>query len=174
MSNTFFISDTHFGHANTFLKFKKPDGSPLRPFESVEHMDETMVARWNEVVRPDDLVYHLGDVVMHEMHLHRVMPRLNGKKRLIMGNHDHFGVDVFKQYFEDLMPYYMMYDAGLLLSHVPLYSGVFAGKVRYNVHGHLHGDRVMRDGEVDDRYVNVSVEQLDYTPISLEQLMSKL
>ena len=87
--NRFVISDTHFGHTNSWEKFKLPDGSPLRPFTSNEEMDETMIERWNAKVKPNDVVYHLGDVVINRKHLHLVK-RLNGKKRLVRGNHDIF------------------------------------------------------------------------------------
>ena len=60
--NRFVISDTHFGHTNSWEKFKLSDGSPLRPFSSTEEMDETMIERWNAKVKQQDTVYHLGDV----------------------------------------------------------------------------------------------------------------
>jgi calcineurin-like phosphoesterase family protein len=85
----FVISDTHFGHAN-ILTFRGQDGALIRPgFSSVEEMDEFMVERWNSVVRPSDHVYHLGDVTMKAPGL-GIVKRLNGKKRLVRGNHDIF------------------------------------------------------------------------------------
>lgn len=84
------MSDPHFGHENMVTKFKLADGSPARKFASVEEMDETMIERWNEVVRPQDHGYILGDVAMRQQDLDRVMPRLHGHKRLVRGNHDIF------------------------------------------------------------------------------------
>ena len=53
----------HFFHKNV-LGFLDDDGVPIRgQFESLEAMHEYMVAQWNEVVKPKDKVYHLGDVV---------------------------------------------------------------------------------------------------------------
>lgn len=77
----FFTSDTHFAHRNSMRYCG-------RPFTTVEACDEAMVSRWNSVVRPEDTVYHLGDVSMHIKPIERLIPRLNGKKILIVGNHD--------------------------------------------------------------------------------------
>jgi len=90
-NNTFIISDTHFSHEN-ILTFNREDGQKVRPgFSSFEEMDEYIVNKWNSVVKPQDKVYHLGDVVMKKRYID-VVKRLNGRKRLIMGNHDIFGL----------------------------------------------------------------------------------
>jgi calcineurin-like phosphoesterase family protein len=85
-------SFTHWGHEAAVQTFKREDGSPLRDFESAEACDEFMVSQWNAVVRPNDKVYHLGDVIMPKNHrkLEEIMPRLNGTKVLIKGLHSGF------------------------------------------------------------------------------------
>ena len=85
MPASWLISDTHFGHEKTCTVFTREDGSPLRPFSCAEEMDEFMVKAWNERVRPNDKVYHLGDVVINRKFLH-ILSRLNGSKVLIRGN----------------------------------------------------------------------------------------
>ena len=103
MSDIFFTSDTHFGHANTFLKFQNPDGSPMRPFTSVEEMDETMIARWNGIVTPQDKIYHLGDVAFGPNdHFAKILRRLAGRKRLILGNHDKRTPKEYAEFFDDV------------------------------------------------------------------------
>lgn len=81
----FYISDTHFGHAR-ILELSK------RPFRSIQEHDEVIVKRWNDVVRPDDWVYHLGDFALGiDANSHRVealFKQLNGEKFLVIGNHD--------------------------------------------------------------------------------------
>ena len=84
--SAFVIADTHWGHAKS-LSFDQPDGSPLRPFSSCEEMDETMVERWNSVVKAKDTVYHLGDVAIPRGGLANLV-KCNGRKILIRGNHD--------------------------------------------------------------------------------------
>ena len=81
MPAVFLTSDTHFGHMGV-CKFMGPDGvNKLRPWDSAEEMDEEMVKRWNETVRPNDKVYHLGDVVINRKAL-KILHRLNGDKVL--------------------------------------------------------------------------------------------
>lgn len=78
--NVFFTADTHFSHAN-IIKYCK------RPFNSVTEMDNKLVDNWNAKVGPDDLVYHLGDFCFNPKP-EQYFYRLNGKIRLIRGNHD--------------------------------------------------------------------------------------
>jgi calcineurin-like phosphoesterase family protein len=98
MPSVFLTSDTHFGHLGV-CKFTGPDGvTKLRPWDTPEEMDEEMVRRWNETVRPNDKVYHLGDVVINRKAL-KTLSRLNGDKVLIKGNHDIFKLDEYPEYF---------------------------------------------------------------------------
>jgi len=59
----FLISDTHFGHGN-ILTFKDKSGQPIRPYKTLEEMDEALIDNWNKVVKPTDKIYHLGDVAI--------------------------------------------------------------------------------------------------------------
>jgi calcineurin-like phosphoesterase family protein len=166
MPSVFLISDTHFGHEKTCTEFKRADGSPMRPFSCAEEMDEFMVQRWNEVVRPSDKVYHLGDVVIQRKHLATV-GRLNGDKVLLRGNHDIFKLPDYTKYFRDVRAYHVMNK--MLLSHVPVHPSQLEYRFTHNIHGHLH------EKALDDpRYVNVSVEHINYTPILFEELLKKI
>ena len=186
--NRFLISDTHVGHTNTWAKFTLEDGSPLRPFTSTEEMDEAMVDNWNRVVRPKDTVYHLGDVVIARRNLETVK-RLNGRKILIRGNHDIFkDKDYYEAGFEQIHGVRVFVDQ-FILSHIPLHPDCVGERFKRNVHGHLHGNRIMRDvivdadprtiehetfmikSEIDPRYLSVCVEQINYTPISFDDVM---
>jgi len=154
-----------FGHAN-ICKFTRADGSPVRPWTDPAEMDEAMVQNWNSVVGEKDVVYHLGDVVMNRRFL-PIMARLNGRKKLILGNHDIFDHKDYAQYFERLHGSFKFED--LMLSHIPLHHDSVASWARCNVHGHIH------EKDIDDsRYFNVSVENIEYTPVSLEDLRIKI
>lgn len=175
MPTTFLISDTHFGHEKTCTVFKRNDGSPLRPFTSAEEMDEAMIKRWNDRVRPTDKVYHLGDVVINRKYL-SVLDRLNGDKVLIRGNHDIFKITDYYPRFRDIRGYHVM--NGMIFSHVPIHADSME-RFGTNIHGHLHANRVMRDNgyrgqEIDPRYFCVCVEHIDYTPISLEEMQVQI
>ncbi len=82
MGRIFLTSDTHFGHDREFIY------GP-RGFDSVKESDEEIIRKWNEVVAPDDIVYHLGDVMLNDnANGMECMRRLNGHIKLIRGNHD--------------------------------------------------------------------------------------
>ena len=186
MSNRFVISDTHFGHTNSWEKFKLPNGDPLRPFTSTEEMDETMVERWNAVVRPQDTVYHLGDVVINKKSLHHVK-RLNGKKRLVRGNHDIFKDADYREVGFDSLYGVRVFVDKFILSHIPLHPESVTERFKVNVHGHLHASEVMRTRtnmvhgymtglvtEPDPRYLCVSVEHTDYRPLSFDEVEARI
>lgn len=165
MANLFLISDTHFSHA-ACLKFTLSDGvTPLRAFKSVEEMDETMVERWNKVVKPQDHVYHLGDVAMKREQL-KIVRKLNGHKRLIFGNHDIFEAKEYLNVgFEKVMG--MRVLDGYIMTHIPIHP-CSLGRFSRNIHGHLHATQ-----SPGEPYISVCVEQINYTPISFEELKKK-
>jgi calcineurin-like phosphoesterase family protein len=163
MSDIWIISDTHFGHAN-MLRFKDSDGVLVRPnFNSADHMDEYMIEQWNSVVKDGDIVYHLGDVYFE--HGHKALNKLKGRKRLILGNHDNAKSSYLQNNFQKILMWRMFPEFGLLLTHVPVHESSLGFKVNKNVHGHLHQRKI-----ADERYVNVSVECINYTPVHIEQL----
>ena len=170
MPSVFLVSDTHFGHAGV-CRFMCDDGvTKIRPWTDPDEMDEEMVKRWNETVKPNDKVYHLGDVVINRRCL-RILNRLNGDKVLIKGNHDIFKLGDYTPYFRDIRAYHVMNN--MILSHIPLHPES-QGRFRANIHGHLHQRRVLKDGHIDPFYFNVSVEQIDFRPILFEEVLAKI
>ena len=184
--NRFVISDTHFGHTNSWEKFKLEDGSPLRPFTSTEEMDETMIERWNAKVKPGDTVYHLGDVVINQKSLHLVS-RLNGRKILIRGNHDIFKDKQYRDVgFEQLHGVRVFVDK-FILSHIPLHPDCVTERFKVNVHGHLHANEIKMPWGVnadrneimyadfpDPRYLCVSVEHTNYEPLHFDEVQARI
>lgn len=172
MPATFLVSDTHFGHLGV-CRFTRNDGvTKLRPWDSPEEMDEEMVKRWNETVRPSDKVYHLGDVVINRKALN-ILRRLNGDKVLIKGNHDIFNLSDYTEHFRDIRGYHVMNK--YILSHIPVHpdsKGRFSG----NIHGHLHANRVMNPltKRIDPWYTCVCVEHTDFRPILFDDVLKQI
>lgn len=160
---TFLISDTHFGHAN-ILTFKNENGSPVRSFSNLEEMNETMIDNWNKTVGRGDKVYHLGDVLFTKKWLDLILPRLNGNKVLVKGNHDTLKLSQYQKYFEDVRAYWILDK--FILSHIPIHPESLS-RWKANIHGHLHGNSLN-----DPRYKNVSVEVVNYTPLDFEEIRS--
>ena len=86
--NYFFTADTHFGHEN-IIRYCQ------RPFTSAEEMDSEITERWNAVVKPKDIVYHLGDFALvrgsretRRAYYRDIVDSLNGSIILIPGSHD--------------------------------------------------------------------------------------
>jgi len=169
MADIWVISDTHFNHQNIIQYCG-------RPFANPDLMNEFMVDKWNSVVKPQDKVYHLGDVYMgggySKEDTTRLLSSLNGKKRLILGNHDNGKDQILQRCFEKIDMWRMFTEFGLLLTHVPVHEsalvkGSRSGQDRslVNVHGHIH-DNPSPEGP----YRCVCVEHIDYTPINIEEL----
>lgn len=135
-------------------------------------MDEHMIERHNSVVRPQDKVYLLGDLTFTKKNMH-LIGRLNGDKILIKGNHDTLPLSEYLPYFRDIRGVHQ-FD-GMILSHIPIHVDSL-GRWGANVHGHLHTGRVKKafGTQIDERYICVCMEQINYTPISLEDVKKKI
>lgn len=159
------ISDTHFLHANS-LKWE--DGPRGKLFDSVDHMNETMIERWNKRVKPGDKVYHLGDVFMgNKDKFKSLWPRLNGKKRLVVGNHDDIKWLSQGNFFQKIYMWRIFSEFGLTLTHLPMREDQMR-RSSCNVHGHIHHQR-----SPTEQHKCVCVEQTDYYPVNIETLRVK-
>lgn len=165
MAEKFFISDTHFGH-DKILDFE----AKARPFDGIAEHDEALIENWNSVVGKRDVVTHLGDVAFKPAAtLHRVMPRLNGIKKLVLGNHDTSALENYTQYFTKVYSSYVIKDLGMIFTHIPVHPSQLEQRFKYNVHGHLHSNIIS-----DPRYLNISCEHVGLTPISLDEIRNRL
>lgn len=133
-------------------------------------MSEQMIHWYNEMVRPDDRVYILGDVAMNRKALDRSLPRLVGRKVLVKGNHDIDKLSYYSQHFDDVRSYVV--KKGFILSHIPIHHESLS-RWNVNIHGHLHSNVVMHEGKPDPRYECVSVEHTEYRPLELDVILKK-
>lgn len=160
MQRTFVIGDTHFGHRK-IIQFE----AEHRPFATIEEHDEALVDRWNSAVNKKDTVWHLGDVLFGTAAF-AILPRLHGFKRLVLGNHDHYPVTRYAEHFSKVLGSVELRNC--ILTHIPVSTCQFP-RFRANIHGHKHSKRLS-----DPRYVCVSAEQINLTPIALDDVMAKL
>ena len=167
MSVVRFIADLHLSHTSMATR---------RGFSTVEEHDEHIIAKWNSVVNKRDITYILGDITMEKSAPYHLLDRLNGLKHVVMGNHDR-RQDVKKllEYVESVAG--MVSYKGVILTHCPIHSMELDYRYPKNIHGHIHDKQVMKmlDGweEIDERYICVSCERIDFTPKSLEELNIK-
>lgn len=157
----FFIGDTHFHHEKILLF------EPIRAYSCVEEMNETLVQNWNSVVGPRDKVYHLGDVSFAGKSTDplAIVGRLNGRKRLVLGNHDRFPIQAYAKYFDKIVGATKVRD--FWLTHIPIHPMSFnEGRGKFNVHGHIHSKRID-----DPRYINVSVECINFRPVAADSVV---
>lgn len=159
MTKVYFTSDPHYGHEGS-LEWARD----YRVGKDVDEMNEWLIDQWNSVVTKRDLVHVLGDVTFQEKYI-KLIDRLQGRKQLILGNHDTLHLTVYLKYFEKVWSYKKY--KGFWLSHMPIHEYDMVNcRVRGNIHGHLHQNEIN-----DPRYHNVCVEHWDGKPVSFEELI---
>jgi calcineurin-like phosphoesterase family protein len=162
--SVYFIGDLHLGHKG-IMKFGQ------RKHPSIEEHDQALMDNWNNVVRRQkDLVWVLGDVAM-DMDSLKLLPAFNGRKVLIIGNHDRFDTQVYLKYFERVISVEKRYH-GPVMTHIPIHPNELAySGWEFNVHGHVH---VPEKFPYDPRYINVNADVIDLTPVSLDWLNNEM
>lgn len=138
-----------------------------RPFDTVEEMNQMMIENWNKVIKPEYLVFHLGDVAITGFdNAKEVVSQLNGTKFLIKGNHDsHSNRYYHDMGFDEVSAYPILFRDFYMLSHAPLRESI--NTPYFNIHGHLHSHGSLYD---DEKFFNVCVERNDYTPINFKKI----
>lgn len=166
MSNIYIIADLHLGHEKIAL---------ARDFTSVKDHNETIITNWNRTVGKRDSVFVLGDVVFGEQNF-PLLGMLNGTKKLILGNHDKYPITRYTKYFSQVFGCVRYKEC--ILSHIPVHESQFE-RYKYNIHGHLHSKRVLAQDQsiftedVDERYICVSAEQTNLTPVLFSSLIKE-
>ena len=164
----FLIADTHFGHAN-IIKYES------RPFSSVDEMDLTLINYWNTTVNKDDIIYVLGDFTLSRRMpvISNIVSRLNGRKVLIMGNHDtRKPKDYIACGFEVVTRKAIMVEPGIILMHEPFMDESLIAPNYIYFFGHVHANKTLMDN-----YPNcmcVSVERIGYKPIDLDECIRNI
>lgn len=169
----YFTADEHHGHRN-IIKFC------ARPFTSLNHMTEELVRRHNEVVKPGDLVYHIGDMFWRTYGLQAAvdtMDRLNGTHFYILGNHcELFEFPLLREKFVWVRDRAKITAVegpkmGIVLDH---YAGRVWNKSHngsWQLYGHTHA---VLDEEPFLLSCDVGVDAWNYYPVSIEQIREKM
>lgn len=159
----YFIADTHFSDAS-IMRYEN------RPFRDVQEMNENIIKNWNEVVAQTDEVYMLGDFGASGQEI-EVLSKLNGAKYLVKGNHDTASNEYYRSVgFAEVYDKPIILENFWILSHEPLY--VCENMPYANIFGHVHNSPLYKT--FSKQHYCVSVERIEYTPISFETIMHKV
>ena len=180
VQNVWLTSDLHLHHKNV-IKYSK------RPFQDIDQMNEAFITNWNSCVKENDIVFILGDFSFGGSSAwNEVLDKLNGKKYLILGNHDEKNLrQGYMSKFEKVE--YMMHiyidGQSIYLSHFPLlcFAGAYRGEESvWALSGHVHFNDVA-DGKDVKRLkmffptqYDVGVDANNYRPISFSELKEKI
>jgi len=172
--NIYVISDNHFNHWN-INKYCN------RKFKNLGEMNNTMIRRWNNTIREEDLVINLGDIVFTQgksRNIFKIIKHLNGRKILVKGNHDRKSYSWYLTHGFDFIceKFYWYYNSKKILfihdSHKAELHDL--RKCDYIIHGHTHQKGKMVRRRKNCTLINVSVEQIHYTPLLLIKLLHKI
>lgn len=175
MTNTWITSDTHFNHKN-IIKYCG------RPFYNVHEMNYTIIERWNECIKPNDNVMHLGDFGFgSKQSLEKIFKKLNGNITLFIGNHD-------KKKIYNELPFWnikqgvddnlYICDQQVLRCHYPYPESMPEGEIdkfakrrpidigQWLICGHIHEKWKLRG-----RMINVGVDVWDFRPVHFDQIV---
>lgn len=157
----FFTSDTHFSDQRTL-------NIDRRPFATLLEHDEALIAFWNDAVGAGDEVWHLGDFARGSGDaIDRLLPRLHGRKHLVVGNND--GPDTLaSKGWSSVQHYAELSVEGrlLILCHYPFRTWNQMSKGAINLHGHSHGRLKPLTRQFD-----VGVDNWRYRPVPLAALL---
>lgn len=163
--NTFFTSDTHFGHSN-IIRYC------ARPFKDVVEMDRELIHRWNEAVGPRDTIYHLGDFSFGgSARRAEILGKLNGHKILVRGNHDPSAGKMLQAGFQEVHDGPCKWGE-ILLCHFPYDEFSDSRGGTEDDGGWLFCGHVHTEWKTRPRIINVGVDQWDWRPVPAETLLA--
>ncbi len=164
---TYFTADTHFGHRSIITACG-------RPWTSIDAMDEALIQRWNETVRKTDEVWHLGDFAYRAgaERIREIFSRLNGRKHLVIGNHDHDNRTLGLPWASPPQDRVVLTVDGcrVILDHYAMRSWPSSHHGTIHLYGHSHGALPPMGNSLD---VGVDADW-DYRPVTLAQIKARL
>lgn len=174
-TKVWFTSDTHFSSERAWELSK-------RPFKNVTDMDWTMIQKWNDIVKPQDIVFHLGDFGEHWPLFH-----LTGKLNFMDGNYERDGRYTKGEVLAGLHPYNNItvipqveyvhvisskYNkdedkpVSLIMSHEPMMIKKNIKEGEFGVFGHIHGRQMIKPFGID-----VGVDCHNFAPVDSDTVL---
>lgn len=176
MSIVRFIGCLHLGHESI---------AKYRGWNNAEEHDKHLIEQWNLVVSKRDTTYIVGDVTMERATHYHKLNQLNGRKIVVLGNHDrHQDINFLLQYVDGIAG--VVDYKGFILTHVPIHPNEVQF-YRGNIHAHIHHKNkleqvIVSDSYLDEgnkpaptlhKYYNVDAHLIDYLPISIDEFKGK-
>ena len=178
MADIWFTSDLHFMHNKEFLY------GP-RGFSNEREMSEALVENWNSVVKPEDIVYDLGDLALSDVQeAVKYIKKLNGKHYCLIGNHDtRKKIEYIYDYCRDKVDFLgfaeqMKYGKShFFLCHYPTNTSNFDDKKfsqhLINLHGHTHQQKNWI--YVDNPFIyHVGADSHNNTPVHIDEVLADI
>lgn len=162
--NTWLITDTHFNHDNIASYCKRP-----------EDWTKRVIDNWRKLVQRDDLVIHLGDVIIGKRsRLLPIIGWLPGRKILVRGNHDNESLEWYMNNGFLFACESLVYRK-VLFTHHP--ANELPGNALLNVHGHLHNfgeTHPDKDLPTKPFHKLLAIEYTNYEPVLFDKFVGQL
>lgn len=165
MTRTLFTADTHWGHEGIIAQCG-------RPFADVRDMDEALIANWNAVVGKNDIVIHLGDFAhkCEQRRLEAIFDRLNGRKFLVIGNHDDLAtLSLPWAASPSSLSEATIDGVRIVMCHYALRTWHRQNRGAIALYGHSHGRLPGTSLSTD-----VGVDVWGYCPVTVQQIQQRL
>lgn len=171
-----FTSDLHFGHNKEFLY--KPRG-----FGSIKEHDDAILRNINLCVGSYDTLYILGDVMLNDNdHGLDYLSKLNGHKKIIIGNHDTDNrIKLYKEVDDvEVLGYSFLIKScnyRFLISHYPTICNNMDNDKKLkdrviNLFGHTHSSELFYGRNIF--MYNVALDAHNNYPISTESIIGSI
>lgn len=174
MGAIWLTSDFHFGHNREFIW-------KARGFSSVDEMNETILTKYNALIKPEDNIYILGDLMLGSPDNIEYIKQLHGKLHIVLGNHD---TDTRAKMYCGLanvveVNYAIKFDYHkyhFYMSHFPTLTGNLEKEsltqMTLNLYGHTH-QKTNFYMDMPFMY-HVGVDSHDCTPILLDTIIQDM
>ena len=186
----FFTSDTHYNHSNICSSTTSWVGAEnlTRKFNSLNHMNDSLVNNINEVVGEDDVLIHLGDwsfggfemigefrnrIICKNIHLtygnhdHHIRKNKEDIRDIFSSTHDYLFLDVRRP---SILGKGVMHKYSFVCMHYPIASWDSMNDGTIHLHGHVHLPTNLRLG--DGKSLDVGVDGNNLCPLSLDEILT--